>query len=69
MFKKSRQLFALNFAKNQKPASLILCEGYMDVVSLHQAGFATAVATLGTALTAEQARLMAAVCAGGGAVL
>lgn len=59
VFKKSRCLFALNFAKNGKAAHLILCEGYMDAIALHQAGFTNAVATLGTALTPEQARLMA----------
>ena len=59
VFKKSRNLFALNFAKNSKRPNLILCEGYMDVVSMHQAGFTNAVATLGTALTEEQARLIA----------
>ena len=59
VFKKSRNLFALNFAKNSKRGNLILCEGYMDVVSMHQGGFTNAVATLGTALTEEQARLIA----------
>lgn len=59
VFKKSRCLFALNFAKNAKPDTLLLCEGYMDAIALHQAGFTNAVATLGTALTPEQARLMA----------
>ena len=58
VFKKSRNLFALNFAKNQKSSYLILCEGYMDVIALHQAGFQMAVATLGTALTPEQARVL-----------
>lgn len=58
-FHKSSALFALNFAKDAGGDQLILAEGYMDVISLHQAGFPTAVATLGTALTAEQARLMA----------
>ena len=58
VFKKSRNLFALNFAKNTKRQELILCEGYMDVVSLHQGGFDNAVATLGTALTQEQAKLI-----------
>lgn len=57
-FKKSKNLFALNFAKNHCEESLILCEGYMDVIALHAAGFENAVATLGTALTAEQARMM-----------
>lgn len=58
-FKKSRNLFALNFAKNHCAERLILCEGYMDVIALHAAGFENAVATLGTALTSDQARLMA----------
>ena len=58
-FKKSRNLFALNFAKNHCAERLILCEGYMDVIACHAAGFENAVATLGTALTSEQARLMA----------
>lgn len=58
-FHKSRCLFALNFAKNSKSGSLLLCEGYMDAIALHQAGFKNAVATLGTALTPEQCRLMA----------
>ena len=59
VFKKSRNLFALNFAKSSDRKELILCEGYMDVVSMHQAGFTNAVATLGTALTEEQCRLIA----------
>ncbi|MFQ8600965.1 MAG: toprim domain-containing protein, partial [Oscillospiraceae bacterium] len=59
VFKKSRNLFALNFAKQSAEPYLILAEGYMDVIALHQAGFTTAVATLGTALTSEQARLVA----------
>lgn len=58
-FHKSRCLFALNFAKNSGEQSLLLCEGYMDAIALHQAGFRNAVATLGTALTPEQCRLMA----------
>ncbi len=58
VFKKSRNLFALERAKNNPDSSLILCEGYMDVVALHQAGFTNAVATLGTAITSEQARIM-----------
>lgn len=57
-FKKSKNLFALNYAKNFCDDKLILCEGYMDVIAMHAAGFQNAVATLGTALTAEQARLM-----------
>lgn len=60
VFKKSRNLFSLNFAKNiaVKEKTLILCEGYMDVIAVHQAGFENAIATLGTAITPEQARLM-----------
>ncbi len=58
-FKKSKNLFALNYAKNYCSERMILCEGYMDVIALHAAGFENAVATLGTALTGEQARLMA----------
>lgn len=59
VFRKSNGLFAMNFAKNSGQDQLILAEGYMDVISLHQAGFTNAIATLGTALTVEQARLMA----------
>lgn len=59
VFKKSRNLFALNFARNACAESLILCEGYMDVIAVNMAGFPNAVATLGTALTSEQARIMA----------
>lgn len=58
VFKKSRGLFALNFAKKDPGGRFILAEGYMDVISLHQAGFTSAVATLGTALTSEQAKLI-----------
>ncbi|MDD4474874.1 MAG: DNA primase [Eubacteriales bacterium] len=58
-FKKSKNLFALNFAKNYASESLIMCEGYMDVIALHQAGFTNAVATLGTAVTSEHARIIA----------
>ena len=58
-FNKSKNLFALNFAKNNCAERLILCEGYMDVIALHSAGFENAVATLGTALTMDQARIMA----------
>jgi DNA primase len=59
VFRKSNQLFALNFAKNSGEQRLILVEGYMDVIALHQAGFTNAVATLGTALAVDHARLMA----------
>ncbi len=58
VFKKSRNLFALNFARHSGTENLILCEGYMDVISLHAAGFTNAIATLGTAITAEQARVI-----------
>ena len=57
-FKKSSNLFSLNNAKNTGLRTLILCEGYMDVIALNAAGFQNAVATLGTALTSEQALLM-----------
>ena len=56
-FKKSRHLFALNFAKNCCAEKMILCEGYMDVIALHAAGFEYAVATLGTAITPDHARV------------
>lgn len=62
VFHKRSGLFSLNFAKNSKENFLILCEGYMDVISLNQAGFDNAVATLGTAITPEQARLMRQYC-------
>lgn len=58
VFSKSRNLFALNLAKRTKRGMLILVEGNVDVVMLHQAGFDCAVASLGTSLTPEQARLM-----------
>lgn len=58
VFKKSRNLFSLNFAKNSSVKKLILSEGYMDVISINQAGIENVVATLGTALTPEQARIM-----------
>ena len=58
IYKKTDNVFALNFAKNGNPSSLILAEGYMDVIALHQAGFTNAVASLGTALTREQASLI-----------
>ncbi len=58
VYKKSHEVFAMNYAKNSKKDFLIVAEGYMDVIALHQAGFTNAVACLGTALTQEQARLM-----------
>jgi len=61
-FNKSRNLFALQFAKNKAKGQLILVEGYMDVIALHQAGFENAVATLGTSLTNEQATIIKRYC-------
>lgn len=68
IFRKGKQLFALNYAKDVllgnvqselvKPGEIILCEGYMDVIAMHQAGFTNAVATLGTAITSEHARVV-----------
>ena len=58
VFKKSRLLYALNFARKTKRPNLILVEGNLDVITLHQAGFDNAVATMGTALTAEHARTL-----------
>ena len=58
LFDKSRNLYGLNFAKNCGKNNLIICEGYMDVIALHQAGFHQAVASLGTSLTLGQARLL-----------
>lgn len=68
VFRKGKQLFALNYAKDVllgnvqselvKPGEIILCEGYMDVIAMHQAGFTNAVATLGTAITSEHARVV-----------
>ncbi len=58
VFKKSNGLFALNLAKKSGKDTFILAEGYMDVIAMHQAGFSNAVATLGTALTQQQAKLI-----------
>lgn len=58
VFRKRGMLFALNYAKNSKADYFILCEGYMDVISMHQAGFDSAVASLGTSFTSEQANLI-----------
>ena len=58
LFDKSRNLFGLNFARKARKPYMILCEGYMDVISMHQAGFQCAVASLGTSLTENQARLL-----------
>ncbi len=59
VFKKSRVLFGLNFAKTEASQGLILCEGAPDCIAMHQAGFGNAIATLGTAITGEHARLLA----------
>lgn len=58
VYKKSQGVFALNLAKKSGKDSLILCEGYMDVIAMHQAGFTNTIAGLGTALTSEQAHLL-----------
>lgn len=58
VYKKSTVLYAMNYAKNSKNKGIILAEGYMDVIALHQAGFDNAVAACGTAFTQEQARLL-----------
>ena len=62
IFDKSRNLFGLNFARSSRKDYLILCEGYMDVISMHQAGFKEAVASLGTAFTSGQANLLKRFC-------
>lgn len=58
IFDKSRNLYGLNIARTTRKSYLILCEGYMDVISMHQAGFTNAVASLGTALTSGHASLL-----------
>ena len=58
IFDKSRNLYGLNIARTTRKKYLILCEGYMDVISMHQAGFTNAVASLGTALTSGHASLL-----------
>lgn len=58
VFNKSRNLFALNLAKNTKLGRIVLTEGYMDTIALYQAGFDCAVASLGTSLTADHAKLL-----------
>ncbi len=62
VFKKSKILFGLNFAKNSEEGKLILCEGAPDAIAMHQAGFDNAIATLGTAITPEHARVIARYC-------
>lgn len=59
VFKKGRLIYALNFAKSTKRPNLVLVEGNIDVITLHQAGFDNVVATMGTALTEEHARILA----------
>ncbi len=58
VFDKSRNLYGLNIARTSRKKQLIVCEGYMDVISMHQAGFTNAVASLGTALTSQHASLL-----------
>ncbi len=58
VFDKSRNLYGLNFARSARDDNMILCEGYMDVIAMHQAGFGQAVASLGTAFTQGQAGLI-----------
>ena len=58
VFDKRRNLYGLNFARTARTNNMIICEGYMDVIAMHQAGFTQAVASLGTAFTAEQANLL-----------
>lgn len=58
IFDKRRNLYGLNFARTARSGNIIICEGYMDVIAMHQAGFTQAVASLGTAFTAEQAMLL-----------
>ncbi len=58
IFEKRKNLFGLNFARSNRKNRFILCEGYMDVIALHQAGFTEAVASLGTAFTPEQAMML-----------
>ncbi|MCM1125341.1 MAG: DNA primase [Lachnospiraceae bacterium] len=58
IFDKSRNLYGLNFARTARAGNMILCEGYMDVIAMHQAGFSQAAASLGTSFTAGQANLL-----------
>ena len=58
IFDKSRNLYGLNLARSSRKPDIIICEGYMDVIALHQAGFSQAVASLGTALTSQQCLLL-----------
>lgn len=58
VYKKTNEVFGLNIAKDSGSSSIILCEGYMDVIAMHQAGFTNCIAGCGTALTAEQVKLI-----------
>ena len=58
LFDKSRNLYGLNYARTSREKNILICEGYMDVIALHQAGFTNAVASLGTAFTQQQAGLL-----------
>ena len=62
VYKKGQGIYALNFAKNARTGRLIVCEGYMDAIAMHQAGFTDAVAALGTAFTPEQISLLSRYC-------
>ena len=69
VYSKRRVLYGLNLAKKSKRPNIILCEGNLDVVTLHQAGFDNAVASMGTALTVEQTRLLSRYHQGAGPLL
>lgn len=58
LFDKSRNLYGLNFARTSRQPYMLICEGYMDVIAMHQSGFTNAVASLGTAFTEQQAALL-----------
>ena len=58
IFDKSRNLYGLNYARTSREKYILACEGYMDVIAMHQAGFTNAVASLGTAFTSQQAALL-----------
>lgn len=62
LFDKSRNLYGLNIARGSRKDSMLICEGYMDVIALHQAGFNNAVASLGTAYTSKHAHLLKRYC-------
>ena len=69
IFNKRKNLFALNVAKKTKMEMLVLTEGYMDTISMHQYGFDCAVASLGTSLTQEQAGMLEQIHQADGALL